>query len=142
MTTPNEAVVDSSVIMALVTLEEQSDWASEKMSEHDYFHVLDLNYYEVANAIKYKTSDKFTSKNAHASWSEALKLMNLFALHSFSEVIDDAFAVASKLDITVYDAAFLSLADSLNMRFLTLDGKLAKKLEDTKYYRLLECPTK
>ena len=138
----NEAVVDSSVIIARYAAEEHSEWAAQKMSEHYYFHVLDLNYYEVANALKYKISGKFTSKDAHAAWLEASKLMNLFALHSFSEVIDDALTLASKLNISVYDAAFVSLADSLNMRFLTLDRKLAKKLEDTKYYRLLECPTK
>jgi predicted nucleic acid-binding protein len=140
MTTPDEVVVDSSVIIALVTLEERSDWAEQKMSEHDYFHVLDLNYYEVANAIKCKISNKFPSKDARAAWSEAVKLMNLSALHSFSEIIDDAFAVASDLGITVYDAAFLSLADRLDAPFLTLDVTLAKKLENTKYYRLLECP--
>ena len=128
--------------MARVIPEEQTSWALKKMSEHSYFHVLDLNYYEVANAIRYKTSDKFTIKDARAAWSEALKLMNLFALHSFSEVIDDALTVASKLNISVYDAAFVSLADRLGMRFLTLDEKLAKKLAETKYYRLVEFPNR
>ena len=142
MATLNEAVIDSSVIIARYAPEEQSEWAKQKMAEHDYFHVLDLNYYEVANALRYKTSDKFTVKDAQIAWSRATNLMSLFALHSFSEVIDDALTVASKLNISVYDAAFVSLADSLNMRFLTLDGKLAKKLEDTKYGRLLECPTR
>ena len=128
--------------MARVIPEEQTIWVLQKMSEHSYFHVLDLNYYEVANALRYKTSDKFTIKDARAAWSEALKLMNLFALHSFSEVIDDALTVASKLNISVYDAAFVSLADRLGMRFLTLDEKLAKKLAETKYYRLVEFPNR
>jgi predicted nucleic acid-binding protein len=138
----NEAVVDSSVIIARYAAEEQSEWARQKMAEYAYFHVLDLNYYEVANALKYKISGSFTSKDAHAAWLEALKLMNLFALHSFSEVIDDALTVALKLNISVYDAAFVSLADRLGMRFLTLDEKLAKKLAETKYYRLVEFPNR
>ena len=142
MTTADEAVIDSSVIMAMVAPEEHTEWASQKIKEHRYFHVLDLNYYEVANAIRYKTSNKFTIKDAQIAWSDATNLMSLFALHSFSEVIDDALASASNLNITVYDAAFLSLAARLNMRFLTLDEKLAKKLEDTKYYRLVECPNR
>jgi predicted nucleic acid-binding protein len=128
--------------MARVIPEEQTRWTLQKMSEHSYFHVLDLNYYEVANALRYKTSDKFTIKDARIAWSRATNLMSLFALHSFSEVIDDALTVASKFNISVYDAAFVCLADRLGVRFLTLDGKLLKKLEDTKYYRLLECPTK
>ena len=142
MPTPNEAVVDSSVIAALVTPEEQSEWASQKMSDHHYFHILDLSYYEVANAIKHKTSHRFNSKDARIAFSEAVKLMNLFALHSFSEIIGNAFAIASDLNITIYDAAFLALAGKIDIRFLTLDEKLAKKLEETNYYAFLEFPNK
>jgi predicted nucleic acid-binding protein len=53
-----EVVIDSSVIIALVTIEEYSIWARQKLSEHGYFHILDLSYYEVANALKYKRSPK------------------------------------------------------------------------------------
>ena len=142
MATPNEAVVDSSVIVARYVPEWHSEWASQKMSELEYFHILDLNFYEVANAIKHKISGRFTSKDARTAFTEAVKLMSLFALHKFSEIIDDAFATASDLNITIYDAAFLSLADKLGIPFLTLDGKLAKKLEDTKYHKLLQYPNK
>lgn len=112
------------------------------MSIHGYFHVLDLTYYEVANAIRHKTSDRFRAKDARDAFSEAVKLMDLFALHDFSEIIDDALAMALALNITIYDAAFLSLAKKLGVRFLTLDEKLAKKLEGTAYHKLLECPNK
>lgn len=130
------------MIMALIAPEEHTKWATQRMGANNYFHVLDLNYYEVANALRYKNSDQFTIEDARIAWSDAVNLMSLFALHGFSEVIDEAFTVASKLNISVYDAAFVLLADSLSVRFLTLDQKLAKKLEDTKYVRLLECPTK
>ncbi len=106
MTITDEVIVDSSVIVAFVTLEEHSDWASQKMGEHSFFHILDLNYYEVANGLRYKTSDKFTIKDAKMAWLKATKMMSLFAMHNFSEVIDDAFALASNLNISVYDAAF------------------------------------
>jgi predicted nucleic acid-binding protein len=58
----------------------------------------------------------------------------------FREVIVDAMSLALELNITVYDASFLSLADKLDIRLLTLDGELTKKLEPTKYYGLIECP--
>jgi predicted nucleic acid-binding protein len=138
--TPIEVVVDSSVITALVTLEEQSDWASKKMSEYDYFHILDLNYYEVANALKHKASGRFNAKDALEAFSKAIELMNLYAVHSFSETINDALSLALELNITVYDAAFVSLAHKLDTRLVTLDAKLAKKLEGTKHYGLLEYP--
>jgi predicted nucleic acid-binding protein len=138
----NEAVIDSSVIVARYVPERHSEWVLQKMSELEYFHALDLSFYEVANTLKHKTSTNFTSKDAQIAFSRATKLMRLFALHDFSEIIDDAFTMASNLSITVYDAAFLSLAEKLNLPFLTLDGKLAKNLEDTKHYRFLECPNK
>jgi predicted nucleic acid-binding protein len=137
-----EVVVDSSVVAAIVTPELYSDWSSKRLSEYDYFHALNLNFYEVANAIKHKESDRFGAKDAVAAFAQAMELMNLYTVHNFSEIITDAMALALELDITVYDAAFLALADKLDTRLLTLDEKLAKKLEGTKYYALVEYPNK
>jgi predicted nucleic acid-binding protein len=137
-----EIVMDSSVIVALVTLEDFSGWARKKISEHGYFHILELNYYEVANALRYKQSDKFNAGDAEEAFSQAVELMNQFGVHSFGEVVVDAMTLALELNIAVYDAAFLSLADKLDMRLLTLDIRLAKRLENTKYCGLIEYPNK
>ena len=126
---PTEVVVDSSAIAALVTPEEYSDWVSKQLLRYDYFHILDLNYYEVANAIQHKKTNKFDAKDAIEAFAKAVELMNLYAVHNFSEVITDAIAKALDLNITVYDAAFVSLAEKLDIELLTLDGKLAEKLE-------------
>ena len=139
---PAEIVVDSSVIAALVTPEEYSDWASKRLLEYDDFHALDLNYYEVANAIKHKESDRFSAKDAVKAFTQAAEMMDLYAVHNFSEVINDAITLALELNITVYDAAFLSLAEKLDAQLLTLDQKLVKKLEGTKYYGFMEYPNK
>ena len=139
---PTEIVVDSSIIAALVTPEQYSNWASNKLSEYSDFHALDLNYYEVANAIKYKKSDSFDAKDTLKAFNQATQILDLYAVHTYSEVIKDAYAIAIELNITVYDAAFLSLAQKLNAKLLTLDQKLAKKLEATKYLNLLEYPNK
>jgi predicted nucleic acid-binding protein len=139
---PAEIVVDSSVVAALVTPEEYSDWASKRLLEYDDFHVLDLNYYEVANALKYKESVRFDAKDAVEAFTQAAEMMDLYAVHNFSEVINDAIVLAIELNITVYDAAFLSLAQKIGARLLTLDQKLVKKLEGTKYYSFMEYPNK
>jgi predicted nucleic acid-binding protein len=139
---PAEIVVDSSVVAALVTPEEHSDWASKRLLEYDDFHALDLNYYEVANAIKYKQSDRFSAKDAVKAFTQAAEMMDLYAIHNFSEVINDAMVLAIELNITVYDAAFLSLAEKIDAQLLTLDQKLVKKLEGTKYYNFMEYPNK
>jgi predicted nucleic acid-binding protein len=137
-----EVIIDSSVMIALVTIEEYSNWARQKVSEHGYFHILDLSYYEVANALKYKRSPKFSSKETEEAFTQAIELMNLFGVHSFGEVVVDAMSIALELNIAVYDAAFLCLADKLDIRLLTLDLKLAKRLENTKYSGLIEYPNK
>jgi predicted nucleic acid-binding protein len=134
-----EVVIDTSIITALVTLENYSSWARQKMSEHSYFHILDLTYYEVANALRYKLSPQFSSKQVEEAFTQAKEIMSLFGVHSFGEVVD-ALSIALEFKIAVYDAAFLCLADTLDIRFLTLDVKLARKLENTKYHRLIECP--
>jgi len=133
-----DAVVDSSVTVALVTLEENSDWSSRKMQEHGFFHTLDLSFYEVANALANKVFENLSAKDAATALKQAEKMMNLFTIHNFSEVVTDALNKALELRISVYDAAFLSLAFKVDTQLLTLDQKLAKKIAQTKYYRLIE----
>jgi len=137
-----EVVVDSSVIVALVIPEDHSDWALKKISEHEYFHILEFSYYEVANAIKCKTPNKLSVTEAEKVFTRALDIMNQFGVHSFGEVIVDAMTLALELNIAVYDATFVSLADKLDMRLLTLDVKLAKRLEHAKCRGLIEYPNK
>jgi predicted nucleic acid-binding protein len=137
-----DAIVDSSVIVALVTPEEYSEWASEITQNFEYFHILDLSFYEVANAIERKVSNRFDAKDVTAAFKRAEKMMNLFTVHKFSEVITDSLNKALEQKITVYDAAFLSLSEKLKIPFLTLDFKLTKILEDTKYDELIEFPIK
>ena len=137
-----EAIIDSSVIVALVTPEKYSEWASKKLQNYEYFHVLDLSFYEVANALEHKIPNELDTKDATTAFKRAEKMMNLNAVHSFTEVITDSLKKAIDLKITVYDAAFLSLADKLKMPFLTLDLKLAKSLEGTEFNELTEYPNK
>ena len=135
-----DAILDSSIIIALVTPERYSEWARRKIRNYEYFHALDLSFYEVANAIEYKVPKELDTKDAIEIFRKAEKMMNLYTVHSFSEATTDLTKKALDLKITAYDAAFLSLSDKLKMPFLTLDIKLAKKLEHTKYYELIECP--
>jgi predicted nucleic acid-binding protein len=137
-----DAVVDSSVIVALVTLEEQSDWAEKAVQNYEYFHILDLSFYEVANALEHKRSSCFDAEDARTAFKQAQNMMNLYAVHSFSEVITESLNKALEFKIAVYDSAFLSLADKLQMPFLTLDTKLTKKLAHTRYAEVIRCPNK
>ena len=135
-----DAVVDSSVIVALVTPEKHSDWATEKIRKHEYPHVLDLSFYEVANALENKVSSNFGREDATAALGQAERIMDLYTVHRFSEILAEALNNAFELKISVYDAAFLALADKVNSKLITLDIKLARKLEKTRYAGLIECP--
>jgi predicted nucleic acid-binding protein len=135
-----EAVLDSSVIVALTTPEKYSEWATKKALNYDNFHVIDLSFYEVANALESKVSARFDTKDALSAFEQAEKLMQLSKVHSIQEIITDALNIALEQKISVYDAAFLALAVKLNVKLLTLDIKLAKKLEQTKYAELVEYP--
>lgn len=137
-----EAVIDTSTIVALVTLEEYSTWARQKLSEHSYHHILDLTYYEVANALRYKLSPQFSSIKAEDAFAQAKDMMNLFGVHSFGEVVIDALSLALEFKISVYDASLLCLAKTLEIQLITLDAKLAKKMENTKYHWLFEYPNR
>ncbi len=137
-----EVVVDSSIIVALVLPEESSNWALEKVSEHEYLHIPEFAYYEVANVIKCKTPNRLGTQEAETLFTDAIKIMDQFGVHSFGEVVVDALSLALELNVAVYDAAFLCLANKLDIRLLTLDIKLAKKLENTKYHGLIEYPNK
>ncbi len=133
-----EAVVDTSVIVALITPEEFSEWASKTISKFSYFHIPDLCFYEVANAIKAKVLKKeINNKEAIAAFAEAVKLMNLYAIHGFTEVIADAMALALGLNVTVYDGAYLSLAEKTGAKLITLDKKFAKNLKGTEYNKMV-----
>jgi predicted nucleic acid-binding protein len=68
-------------------------------------------------------------------------MMDLYAVHSFSEIVEDSLNKALELEITVHYAAFLSLAVKLYVPLITLDMRLSEKLESTKYNSLIECPT-
>ncbi len=137
-----EAILDSSVIVAAVTVEKYSDWAMGSMQAYEYFHILDLSFYEVANALKNKVSKLFTAEDAAAAFGQAQKMMNLCEVHTFSEVAINALNEALALNITAYDAAFPLLAEKLGIRLLSIDLKLARKLESTKYKDLIDYPNR
>ena len=138
-TATGEAVIDSSVVVSVVTPEVQSKWSLQKITEYQPLHTLDLCHYEVANALRYKTTDSLT-KSIQAAWLTAKDLMSLFIHHTYCDTVDEAISEAKNLNIAIYDASYVMLADKLRLPLLTVDMKLVKRLEGTKYYELLEFP--
>lgn len=138
-----KAVIDSSVLVALLTPEKYSKWADKMLSNIDKWISLDLIYYEMANAIwkKYMRLNSLKREDAYEALDKALEILGtLFQIYSCNEIIEDAFKKAEELNITVYDAGYIVLAKKLGVKLVTLDGKLRKRLEGTEDSRIIIAP--
>ena len=95
---------------------------------------MDLAVKEVSNAI---WKDYAVRKLIDYETALALfKIMSLLVgvnvvLEPEEKYIEEAFKIALKTDITVYDALYIALAKSKNLPLLTLDVKQRKTAEAT-----------
>jgi predicted nucleic acid-binding protein len=136
-----EGVLDSSVIVSLVVPEEFSDWSDNVMKEYKSLSTLELSYYEVTNALRNKVMQRELPKaEASGALVDASELISRLELHEAEEVIFASFNLATELNISVYDAAFLNLAKKHRSKLITLDTKFAKKIKGTPYYNILVHP--
>jgi predicted nucleic acid-binding protein len=64
---------------------------------------------------------------------DSLYNLNIKIIEISQEIIKGAIRLAYSYGITVYDAAFMALAESLKAPFVTADEKLSEKLADVPY---------
>ena len=124
-------VVDSSALAAFIRKE--PGW--ERLVDYVKNSVsMDLAVKEVSNAI---WKDYAVRKLIDYETALALfKIMSLLVgvnvvLEPEEKYIEEAFKIALKTDITVYDALYIALAKSKNLSLLTLDVKQRKTAEAT-----------
>ena len=124
-------VVDSSVLAAFIRKE--PGW--ERLVDYVKNSVsMDLAVKEVLNAI---WKDYAVRRLIDYDTALALfKIMSLLVgvnvvLEPEEKYIEEAFKIALKTDITVYDALYIALAKSKNLPLLTLDVKQRKTAEAT-----------
>jgi len=99
--------------------------------EGNYFVVVpDLLFYELANALRY---------NPHLSPHDVAHAVQSVIDMGFDiktiepTVVERAIDLAFKYNITVYDASFLSLAQTENRLLITADYKLAGRVKGFKH---------
>lgn len=90
--------------------------------------------YELANVLRYK-QDLTTAQVEDAV--QSLFDMWLGWVSPSATMMRQAVNIAREWDITVYDAAFVALAESRNAIFITADEHLARRLEDLPFVRYL-----
>ena len=118
-------VVDTSALGSMFFSEKYGELVEEFIRNEDKVLTLDLVYYEFSNAIRKRISRKELSvEKSREIFEDFKELMSGFEIHFYSEVIDDAFDLAIKNNITVFDASFVVLAIKNNCRLLTTDLRL------------------
>ncbi len=138
----NDGVLDSTVVLALLTPDDGSDWADKLVRELLDVYVLDITPYEVYNALikKFRLGELSESELDRAKEMADSLIYKTFQVREFKEIKARAFQIARRVNISVYDAAYLALAERLRVYFYTLDHKLREKLSGTKYYKITMVP--
>lgn len=118
-------VLDASVVLKWFYEEEASEIAREYQHRHlrgETVHAPDLVLYEMANSLSCKPGVR------PEYIDEALDLLQRTAIMihwpSYAGIKESA-VIASRLGITVYDAAYLALSRELGVPLVTADKKLA-----------------
>ena len=92
---------------------------------------------EVANALRTYSRRGLLSEESCLEGINQLDELSLRYIDEDFELIKDAYGLASRLDITIYDAVYLSIATSADASFVTADRKLFNRLRDEENVRLL-----
>ena len=127
---PGSALLDSSVILKWFRREEiwreiALELRQAYLDGHMIIYVPDLLIYEIANVLRYKPDlTQLQVQEAVSSFYD----MDIRIVQISQEVIKQAIHLAYFQDITVYDAAFVAMADYLKIPFITSDEKLVQKI--------------
>ena len=117
-------VVDSSVVAsALLRIDEYQEWADSVLVEGALV-VPALLHFEVANIIRRSTVRGATDETAASVALERLVRLPVKQVVPFDLIADRAWELRANL--TVYDAAYVAVAEQLDCRLATLDRRLAR----------------
>ncbi len=131
MKMPLRYVVDASIIVKWFSKFEQDVESSEKLlnSHIEGASMLvssSLVLYEVCNALRFNPN--FGEKDVSRAVTNLLKLE--LELVDFSEVFEPAIELAFSYDITIYDAAYIAVSQTLHIPLITADYRLLPKIKD------------
>lgn len=127
----HERVVDANVVVKLFVDEELSDEARKFFrSGRLIVYVPDLLYIECTNILWkhiWRWNLPLQTARQHLYRLRRLRLQRI----SLSPFLDSAIQLASRYELSAYDASYVALAQALAIPFVTGDEKLARKLKGT-----------
>lgn len=131
-------VVDASILVKWFLPESDSDLALQLKTAHLHgtytLVVPDLALYETLNALRYRphvTSDDL------ASYVHALYDIGLDIVEPLPETLAAAGQLALRYHLTIYDACYVALAQSLGLRYVTADRRLVDRLSTLSFVHML-----
>jgi predicted nucleic acid-binding protein len=122
-------VIDASVLAKVVVKEKDSDKALKLMEAHTdgkiELSAPSLIIYEVGNVL---WRHKMDAKSLFAYIRNLLSLgIKLVDLHAEEELLEETCEISKIKDLTFYDASYLSVAEVLNTRLVTVDKEMMRK---------------
>ena len=132
-------VLDASVALKWILIGEEGEdrarpYRDRHVSGEEPIAVPELFFYEIGNVLATKTT------LGREAIGEAFALLWRFELEVFSLGLEEflsGLALARTAQITLYDAAYLELAQKLGCDFVTYDKKLFEKVRGLKRVKFL-----
>jgi len=132
-------VLDASVVAKWFKYEEGREKALEIrdnfISDQEQITFPDLLVLELANLLRFS---RIYNQTDIIKAIESIENMDIDIVVPTFEVIKDSVRIAVENDLTVYDAVYISLAESLGCDFITADEKLHQKVKKLKFVKLLK----
>jgi len=125
---PKGVVIDASVVAKWFVPEEDSDKASMIMRKYRDgkidLYAPDLLIYEVANVLRYRPD--ITDETLVNNMKSLLNLQfNL--IPPSTDIMTEAASRARSLDLSIYDACYMVIAETLATNLITADAKLHER---------------
>ena len=130
----NAYVIDANVVVKLFVDEELSDEARElpgrlALPEADQFFAPDLLLAECANVLwKYVQFYGYDLEMARANLADLADLA--IQMVPATTLFQEAFEIGCRLNIAVYDACYVALAEGLECPLVTADEPLVRRLAE------------
>lgn len=128
----SKIVIDASVILAWILPDERSQLADEVLNKvKDGILQLcapRLLIYEVGNSLR---SAVLQDRIKVIDVKQVVELFRSVVIEFFDlaeEDMEEVAEMAIKLQVSFYDATYVKLSRDMRVKFITLDGKLAKKV--------------
>lgn len=118
-------VIDASFVLAFLLPDEESEEATSILKQYKegkiHFVASSILPFEVINGLKSAVKQKRITKSLACVLIEDFQRITI---EYFKVSFDDVFKCALEKDLSVYDASYISLAQSRNIPLLTLDKAL------------------